>query len=78
MVASAEAEGFEEDVILRMQDRAFSAARINFKSDAGWAVIGLPSGAVALNDENRLLLRLTRAEAEFLAAKLSRPGRMLS
>lgn len=59
-------------MIRRQEDGEYGVIRLNRQRDDSWAVVGRPSGAIALDDQGGLLMRLGRPEAESLAAEFSR------
>lgn len=59
-------------MLRRHEDGDFGVMRINRQREDGWAVIGRPSGAIALGEGGELLMRLHRREAETVAADLNR------
>ena len=50
---------------------AYFALRLNSFSEASWAVICRPSGAIALDPQGRLMTKMTEADATARAAQLS-------
>ena len=60
-----------EQHLMRAKDTRFSTLRLNFETEASWAVIGMPSGAIALDEAGRLIIKLSREEAIKIAADRS-------
>lgn len=50
---------------------AFSAVRLNYFTDESWAVVKTSSGAIALDAEGGLMMRMTKLRASDIAARLS-------
>lgn len=49
----------------------FAPQKLHSWSVAAWAVISVATGAIAMDAENRLLMRLTESEANRIAAAMS-------
>ena len=54
-----------------MQDHSYVILRLDKSRDDSWAVIGLPSGAIANSQDGQLLMRLDRGGAQRLADDLN-------
>lgn len=55
--------------------RGYAALRLHSRDSAAWAVISLSTGAIATDIDNRLLMRLTEAEANRIAVAMTEPER---
>lgn len=51
--------------------KSYSAVRLNTCSEHSWAVISVPSGAIARDDHDKLLFKMTKDEASWLADALT-------
>lgn len=63
---------------MRIKDTAFLSLRLNVRTDAGWAVVGQTSGAVALDAQGKLLMKLTRTKAEQIAKTMTEASLLTS
>lgn len=61
-----------EEQQTRAADDRFIAHNLNPASLSGWAVIGVPSGSIAIDPEGTLMIKLRKEEADLIAAKLTR------
>lgn len=55
----------------RPQGTRFSTLRLNHWGAAAWAVVSLSTGAIAVDADDMLLMRLTQADAERIAGEMT-------
>lgn len=55
----------------RAQGHNFGSLQLHTLGPAAWAVISLATGAIATDSNNRLLMRLTEAEANRIAVEMT-------
>lgn len=55
----------------RNADGSFQIIRLDTMRSDSWAVVGQPSGAIALNADGGLIMRLERGEAQRIADRLN-------
>lgn len=55
----------------RNADRTYVVLRLDTLRSDSWAVVGQPSGAIALNNKGELIVRLERNQAQTIADELN-------
>lgn len=60
-----------EPYMLRDKPERFHSLRLHKRSENAWAIIEQPSGAIAMGEDDALLMRLTRQEAERLVEMMN-------